>query len=100
MKSLREKGTGTLSSIAGIIYFLIGFIQFICLYAYITESWFDIFIISLVLSIVFAFIPVVGSVLGFLGATEYFHWNILLSIVLFFGSYVVIGILLVLAKER
>ncbi len=64
-----------------IIYLaFIGVVQFICLYAYITERWFDIPVISFIVSIFIAYIPIVGTIFGYIGATEIFNWSTVFSV--------------------
>lgn len=100
VKNIAENGAGTLSGITSIIYFLASIMQFVCIYAYITEKWFDIFILSFVTSFVIASVPIIGSILGFIGATEIMHWSTLFSAILFFGWYLVILLLVFLDRGR
>lgn len=100
MKNKAENGASTASGISSIIFFLASIMQFVCIYAYITEKWFDIFILSFITSLVIATIPIIGSILGFIGATEIMHWSTLFSAILFFGWYVVILLLIFLDRRR
>jgi len=85
MSNKFERIAGSFAIFLWLLYLGMGVVQFICLYAYITERWFDIPVISFIVSIFIAYIPIVGTIFGYIGATEIFNWSTVFSVLLFFG---------------
>jgi len=54
-------------------------------------------LVAMVVSAVTAFVPIVGSVFAYFGATELWHWNSTLTLFLYFWYYLpLIGFMLYL----
>ena len=83
MSNNKDKIIGSLAILFWILYLGMGILQFLCLYTYITERWFDIPILSFIVSIFIAYFPIVGTIFGYIGAIEIFNWNAVFSFLLF-----------------
>ena len=73
---------------AALVYFGIGFVQLLAMIKGL-QLWFSIpWILAAVLSLVVAYIPVVGTIAGIKAATEAWGWDLWPAIAFFCGPYV------------
>lgn len=80
-----------LSAILGIAYFCLGIFQFIAMFAGLTD-WAGLhWLIAGPLSLFIAYIPLVGTVLGIMGAMTAWNWPLLHALALFLGPFVAIA---------
>lgn len=88
---------GALGFVAGIGYMILGLVQLAAVMAGLEEwvgmHWF----FAVVLAFIIAYIPIVGAVVGMMGAMEAWHWEWWQAGGLFFGSLIVIGALFMIA---
>ena len=73
-------------------YFAMGVIQLTAAYGFLYDHWGWPFIFASAVSIVFSFVPVVGSLLGFAGAVLHWGWDWTGALLLFFWWPVVYAI--------
>ncbi len=84
----------------GIAYFIVGFAQFFAI-----QDWFIHYLnfgtfISFIAAMFLTYIPLLGSVLGVIGAHEYWGWSWIAAFLLFFWyvpAYLVLFVLIKLA---
>lgn len=82
-----------LGPILGIGYFCLGIIQFVAMFAGLTD-WIGLhWLIAGPVSLFIAYIPLVGTVLGIMGAMTAWSWPLLHALALFLGPFVVIAVL-------
>ena len=79
---------GILGKIGCLVYFGMGLMQLAAIMAGV-EDWLGLhWIIAAPISFILAYIPIVGPILGIIGAVKIWKWNILLAIALFFWPYI------------
>lgn len=71
----------------GFIYFSFGFIQFLAMIKG-TQIWFNIpWVISIIVSGFFAWVPIIGTIAGIKGAIDGWGWDPLFALILFLVPY-------------
>lgn len=84
-----------LQTILGVAYFFLGILQFVFITAGV-QDWLGVhWFFSAFVAFILAYMPVVGTVLGILGAVSGFGWNFPLAIIFFCWPYVMFAIALV-----
>lgn len=82
-----------LGAIVGIAYVCLGIFQFVAMFAGLTD-WIGLhWMIAGPVSLLIAYIPLVGTVLGIMGAMTAWNWPLLHALALFLGPLVVIAAL-------
>lgn len=89
---IKDGTKGILSTLAVLSFFGVGFIQLVAIYAYFTDylSWWVV--PSLIGSIIFAYSPIIGSLLGVIAATSVWDWKWYYAVLLFFYPLVLFTI--------
>lgn len=78
-----EKTMKRFTAFLGVLYVVTSVLQCVALIAAV-DVWLGVpAIIAIPLSMILAAVPLVGSVLGFIGATEIWQWNVWFSAALF-----------------
>ena len=78
-------------------YFLMGIIQFFAIWVFLSGG--DGGFFSFIGAMCLAGIPIVGSVLGVLGAHTVWGWSLMASIILMFGWLIIFGMVVLLDNE-
>lgn len=86
---------GLLAGFIPLIYFGIGLLQIAAIQSGIKDWWGWHWLIAMIIAIPIAYIPVVGTVVGIMGAIKSWEWSPMLSILLFGWPYVLFAIVLV-----
>jgi hypothetical protein len=90
--SVRDVAADTAGCLLILSYLLIGLVQFVAI-VLACETWFEVHaLIAIVPAFIVAYIPVVGPVVGVMGAMEAWGWPMPLAIGLFALPYL-IGVL-------
>lgn len=100
--AINDKDTDSSSSVISIlaglmpvIYFGIGLLQLAAIQGGIEDWWGWHWLIAIVIALPIAYIPLVGTVVGVMGAMKSWGWSLLTSILLFGWPYVLFVIVLV-----
>lgn len=86
---------GLLAGFIPLIYFGIGLLQLAAIQSGIIDWWGWHWLIAIIVALPIAYIPVVGTVVGIMGAIKSWGWSPILSILLFGWPYVLFAIILV-----
>ncbi len=86
---------GLLAGFIPLIYFGIGLLQLAAIQSGIIDWWGWHWLIAIFVAFPIAYIPVVGTVVGIMGAIKSWGWSPMLSIFLFGWPYVLFAIILV-----
>lgn len=84
-KSLKE----VFQSIGCFIWFAIGIIQFFAIYCLVDE-YVPIFLLNILIAILLAYTPILGTIIAVYCACSLWHWSIWLAILLFCPVYILI----------
>lgn len=88
-----------LSGLYGIAFFAYGIICFLATLAGI-EIWFGVnTFFAFIISLFIAYIPIIGTIAGFIGAVDGWGWSNLQAGLLFFGPPIFIFILAMISKS-
>ena len=83
----------------GVTYILIGFAQLFAIQDWFIHSWGWGSIFSFIAALFVTYIPILGSVLGVMGAHDYWGWSWVASLLLFFW-YSPAGLILTVFTRR
>ncbi len=83
----------------GVAYILIGFAQLFAIQDWFINSWGWGSIFSFIAALFVTYIPILGSVLGVMGAHDYWGWSWVASLLLFFW-YIPAGLILTVFTRR
>lgn len=80
-----------------ILYFVMGLIQFASIQGGLTEWWNLHWFFASIIALPIAYSPIIGALLGTLGAIDYFGWSPWFSFFLFFWPYLIFLSLFILS---
>jgi len=83
----RDRWLNLLIGTALIGYFIFSFFEIFAIYDWFTIKYEMNSFVAMVVSAITAFVPIVGSVFAYFGATELWHWNSILTLFLYFWYY-------------
>jgi hypothetical protein len=80
------------------IYSIWGILQYAAIESYFTKILGWNWIIASPIALFSASIPILGSILGIIGAINVWHWPLLAAIALYFGHFILLGILTIFKR--
>lgn len=85
---MNEKAAGTLGCLFQIVYFGMGLLQLAAIIGGIEDWWGWPWWLAILIAFPVAYIPILGTVVGIMGAVESFGWSVGTSIALFCWPYI------------
>jgi hypothetical protein len=93
---MKETSSAFLGCLVQIIYFLMGLLQLAAIMGGIEDWWGFPWWVAIFIAFSLAYIPIVGTIVGIMGAIEAFGWSPVTAITLFCWPYIIyIAILLI-----